>query len=76
MPRDRFFGEVRRIAGRYPGQPVLERARDFQETHTHKIDDRTHFYAYFTPRNIGKTGNSRRLCHVPLVRHARCEKQD
>lgn len=35
---------------------LLERARSFRREHTHRIDSRDDFYAFFTPRNAERPG--------------------
>jgi prolyl-tRNA synthetase len=53
MPRSRFLQDVTAILDDIQHQ-LYERARAFQETHTHTLDHRDAFDAYFTPRNSDK----------------------
>ncbi len=54
---------------------LFQRALDFRKAHTRNIDDKEDFYDFFTPEDKEQPGNSRRLCHVPLVRRRPPVKQ-
>lgn len=50
IPRETFLADVTTILDKMQ-QTYFERAEAFRKTHTHKIDDRRAFDAFFTPEN-------------------------
>ncbi len=50
IPRETFLADVTTILDEMQ-QTYFERAQAFRQTHTHKIDDRRAFDAFFTPEN-------------------------
>jgi prolyl-tRNA synthetase len=53
MPRETFIGRVAEILDDIQNT-IYTRARDFRETHTRQIDQKSDFDAFFTPRNADK----------------------
>ncbi len=53
MPREQFIDQVGDILDEMQ-TAMFERAKAFQLAHTHTIDDKEVFYAFFTPKNMDK----------------------
>jgi prolyl-tRNA synthetase len=50
MPREQFVAEIATLLGDIQ-ETLYARALKFRQAHTHQIDDRDAFYAFFTPRD-------------------------
>jgi prolyl-tRNA synthetase len=74
IPRTRFLQEVTAMLDDIQ-HLLYERARMFQETHTHKLDDRKAFEAYFTPRDSERPEIHGGFALSHWCGDARCEKQ-
>ena len=53
MPREQFISDIAALLDDIQSN-IYQRALNFRQTHTHKIDTRDDFYAFFTPRNQEK----------------------
>ncbi len=53
IPRDQFVAEVIHMLDEVQ-QSIYTRAKDFRKVHSHDINDKGEFYAFFAPRNTDK----------------------
>lgn len=53
MPREQFIAQVCTLLDDIQTN-LFERAKAFRQTHTHTMDDKSDFYAFFTPKNSEK----------------------
>jgi len=53
IPRDQFVAEVIHMLDDVQ-ESIYTRAKDFKKAHSHSINDKGEFYAFFTPRNTAK----------------------
>jgi prolyl-tRNA synthetase len=74
IPRSRFLEDATAMLDDIQHQ-LYERARAFQEAHTHKLDDRASFDTYFTPRNAEKPEIHGGFARAHWCGDAECEKQ-
>jgi prolyl-tRNA synthetase len=70
MATNEFVSRASEILGSIQ-QNLYQRALKFRDANTRTIDSKEEFYAFFTPKNPGETGNSRWLCFGALERLAR-----
>jgi prolyl-tRNA synthetase len=53
MPREQFISQIGSLLDDIQNQ-LLGRARAYRQAHTHDLDDKAAFNAFFTPRNSEK----------------------
>jgi len=53
IPRDQFVAEVIHMLDEVQ-QSIYTRAKDFRKAHSHNMNDKGEFYAFFTPKNTDK----------------------